>query len=164
MYETRNQMEVKLRAEALSNYLFNPKNCLLCLAQYTFDNNLPRVLVQCGHSICTICSKELIVNNQIACPFCCAVLEKVANVSSLPVNQQIFVTLQKTKEDKKNAEKEKMKSQQFSEEELKKCELHKSKIKHFFCIKHEQQLCKSCISYHTQKTKCEIVDLLNIKK
>ena len=156
----RSNEDVRMRAEALSNYLFSIKQCQRCLSLYNFDSNLPRVLVQCGHSICSLCVTDLVVDQKISCPFCNMQLTRVSSPEALPINQQIFVSLQKNKEEKEESQQ----GQQMDLEALQKCDIHRGKYQHYYCLKHEIQLCKACIVYHTQKSKCEIIDLVTVKK
>ncbi len=47
--------EIKKEAEIISRSLFNPRKCILCRKNFAITLNLPRILVQCGHSICSLC-------------------------------------------------------------------------------------------------------------
>ncbi len=157
--------EIKKKAEAMSNYLFNSKICLLCELQFTFDSNLPRILVQCGHSICSFCVKELLVNDELCCPFCQTSIKGITNIDFLPVNQQIFFTLQKSKEERGNKSMARnWKSEYSDDRELKYCETHRKKLKHFYCVHHDVRMCRSCFVYHKSVKNCEIIDLYELNK
>ena len=153
-------LEAKRKAEVLSSSLFNPKSCLLCEMQFTFDSNLPRILVQCGHSICSFCVKELIANDELRCPFCQTIIRGITNIDMLPVNQQIFFTLQKAKDDKIAKPNERYAQTDLAEDkEFKTCEIHRTKLKRFYCVNHELKMCQKCAIHHKGNRACEIKDL-----
>src|SRR4051794_26598880 len=43
--------------------------CPFCSSQYDETTHLPRVLVDCGHTICTQCLTNVLTQNTLKCPF-----------------------------------------------------------------------------------------------
>lgn len=71
-----------------------PLPCPSCLEAFDLERRLPRVLVQCGHTLCTSCLEPTYRNGCIRCPICFKVLGgDISWVSKLPVHSQIYSTL-----------------------------------------------------------------------
>ncbi|PIC41611.1 hypothetical protein B9Z55_008968 [Caenorhabditis nigoni] len=45
-------------------------DCKICLLAYTNFNRIPRILKNCGHTICEVCADALETNRMVVCPFC----------------------------------------------------------------------------------------------
>lgn len=45
-------------------------DCPQCKSTYNHTDRIPRLLVQCGHSLCDFCSLKLFSNFTISCPEC----------------------------------------------------------------------------------------------
>lgn len=45
-------------------------DCYKCKTQYNDADHVPRLLIQCGHSICERCTSDLFSNYTIICPEC----------------------------------------------------------------------------------------------
>ncbi|CAO4368732.1 unnamed protein product [Caenorhabditis nigoni] len=45
-------------------------DCKICLLAYTNFNRVPRILKNCGHTVCEACARTLEVNGLVVCPFC----------------------------------------------------------------------------------------------
>ena len=42
--------------------------CPICYSDYDVAENMPRIFVQCGHTVCTQCITVLVKKNEIRCP------------------------------------------------------------------------------------------------
>ena len=74
----------------LSRQLYDPEKCTFCKEKYNMNDNLPRILPQCGDCYCTNCVTNLIKEGVIVCPACESILTDVGSYQDVPVNQQIF--------------------------------------------------------------------------
>ena len=63
-------------------------DCFKC--QKPFDRRLqiPRLLINCGHSICELCASRLLEGGSIKCPDC-GTSTDTPSISSLPINQAL---------------------------------------------------------------------------
>lgn len=59
--------------------------CKLCSNSYNSLNNVPRLLVFCGHSVCTSCLTNSVKDNQIICPEC-GKMNPIVNIDDMPKN------------------------------------------------------------------------------
>ena len=75
-------------------------NCLKCSSHFDTFSHIPRLLPHCGHSLCTLCVKELISANFIVCPECNQV-NIAGSENDLPKNLAIL-TLQQEIRNKDN--------------------------------------------------------------
>lgn len=49
--------------------------------------------------------------------------------------------------------------------ELETCNIHTSKVKHFFCIKHKILICRLCfIEKHSNNTNCKVIDIYDLEQ
>ncbi|CAL2035788.1 unnamed protein product [Caenorhabditis brenneri] len=67
--------------------LGSPKasECEICTLEYS-DSLIPRILTNCGHTICQLCARNFLNNSRIACPFCRTVTKKIYQAKNLPKN------------------------------------------------------------------------------
>ena len=167
LYHIKNQRshsnETKQKADKLSHTLYNPQTCLLCCQNYSIASNLPRIMVQCGHTLCSDCVSRYIKDNYLICPFCQKCLKNVKNPESLPVNQQIFIVFQKNSK----SEEQRYESKSSTIEEsnvitLKSCRIHKNNMNHYFCSTHKDLYCEVCVNNHKVST-CKIIDVYQSK-
>ena len=158
-------LSMRQKAEFYSANFYNPKMCFNCSDKFSYDANLPRILVQCGHSFCTKCVSKMITSESITCPICEAVLKGVINIDYVPVNQQIFSSLRKKKsEQQMQEEAENGQGVNHEDFEFEKCSVHKRKVKHFYCLAEKEFICRLCkIEFHDNK-KCRVADLLETRR
>jgi hypothetical protein len=154
--KTINFEDMKNEAEKISENLFNPRKCVLCRRNFAIASNLPRIMVQCGHSFCSICSENYIDKNTcyLTCPFCDLKLKNIKSSEDLPVNQKIFYYLQKSNKEKKNAT-----------STIKSCQKHPDKPQKYICNIHKDKYCELCLKLHqTVEKNCEIFQIQNIRE
>lgn len=53
----------------------------------------PRIMVHCGHTICTACLYLFFKDQRIRCPLCLKVIKRLRVVEVLPLNHTIFKNL-----------------------------------------------------------------------
>lgn len=87
--------------------------CPCCLEPYDLEKKLPRVLVQCGHTLCTTCLEPTYRNKSLRCPICFKTLHDITWAGKLPLNSQVYSVLfaQKSIQLAKEAENPKHKQQ-----------------------------------------------------
>ena len=44
--------------------------CELCYEEFNNEFRVPRVLKECGHTFCDMCTLKLLKNQRITCPLC----------------------------------------------------------------------------------------------
>lgn len=70
--------------------LLNLNSCVLCKQDFNFTERIPRILVHCGHTICTACLKNFHKNRRVRCPLCLKLVKNIETLDRLPVNHTIF--------------------------------------------------------------------------
>lgn len=60
-------------------------DCYNCSSLYNRDENCPRLLIGCGHSICEKCLRKHYFDGAIMCPEC-KVINEAPNINSFPKN------------------------------------------------------------------------------
>ena len=78
------------------NY-YDELKCPLCKAAYNEEENLPRLLINCGHTLCSKCLNETLSanNNCITCQEDNTKYENVT-INSFPKNITLIKLIQKT--------------------------------------------------------------------
>ena len=51
---------------------------------------IPRILVHCGHTLCTSCIQTLHHNNRVRCPICRKLVKQLESAERLPLNINIL--------------------------------------------------------------------------
>ena len=64
--------------------------CGVCKLKYNVGDRLPRILINCGHTYCTLCLTKYYRKNRIRCPFCKKLVKKLESVEQLPLNINVF--------------------------------------------------------------------------
>ena len=83
--------------------LLNLKSCVLCKVDYNFTDRIPRILIHCGHTFCSICLKNFHKNRRVRCPMCLKLIKNIDTLDRLPVNHTIFSKMaEECKEDYRN--------------------------------------------------------------
>ncbi|CAL2031745.1 unnamed protein product [Caenorhabditis brenneri] len=121
--------------------------CGICFLQYNEEELIPRVLINCGHTICQQCAIRLSKDERtITCPFDREVTKLIRNggVNGLPKNFALLELSRKAnQEQEKNSEKE----------DDAPCFENPSHKAVFYCQQCEVELCDSCFtSVHKPKS------------
>jgi len=75
--------------------LLNNDNCPTCKAPYNLNDHVPKILVQCGHTICFFCMQMFFRDGSIRCPICLKLHKKLPSIEVLPTNHTIHAKLMK---------------------------------------------------------------------
>lgn len=137
--------------------------CQFCGLKYNVGERIPRVLVHCGHTLCTKCISELHHRDRVRCPICRKLVKQLESAERLPLNINILYEIV----DKNKV----LKSINFDyidedEEALedKICETHDERVKHFYCSCCQTIFCRECIKDNHSMEECFVVDLYEIHK
>jgi hypothetical protein len=67
---------------------FNSKECSICFEGYNCEKRKPLV-INCGHTFCEICLKQIIEKDRASCPICKFKINRVS-IKDIPVNYAIL--------------------------------------------------------------------------
>jgi hypothetical protein len=164
--------------EAFVHELTNLTRCGLCRSDYDLGAHLPRILIHCGHTLCSCCLQAFFKRGKVRCPFCLKLVKKLDGVDILPVNHTVFRRLveahNRSAEDKINAEqelfnlfdysqKQRAENQQIDKESgLPYCVVHNDRVEHFFCEFHKTLACRACCEASHINPECKIVELYEL--
>ncbi|CAD8203671.1 unnamed protein product [Paramecium octaurelia] len=172
--------------------LLNQKQCVLCKNDYNMKDRLPRILIHCGHTICTACLTNFYRNRRVRCPLCLKLIKHLDSVDRLPINHSIFTRMSNDINNKSKLhggtevidpqqylfnqfQQSALQSQKARQQEqnthpqvdsdsgLEFCEFHTDRVKHFFCMKHKVTCCRICSEMIHQRKDCIVVDLYEIE-
>ncbi|CAO4368707.1 unnamed protein product [Caenorhabditis nigoni] len=70
--------------------------CKICSESYTESSRIPRILKECGHTVCQECVQKLLNSqrNHIFCPFCMRATVVTGSADSLPKNYEALEMLE----------------------------------------------------------------------
>ena len=144
------------------------QSCGVCGNAYDLALRAPRILVHCGHTVCTSCLYLFFKDQRIRCPLCSKVIKRLRVVEVLPLNHQIFNVLSNRLQeheidpinlalrlpDEINRE-----LTEKEEVDVPLCELHGDRYKHFACVQHSVLLCRVCVTESTHPCPAHLLDL-----
>ena len=148
------------------------QKCPICNEEYDLAAKAPRILIHCGHTVCTDCLYLFFKDQKIRCPLCAKTIKRLKLVEVLPLNHLIYNMLTKLIPDNL-VDPINMRlmlpyemAEEFTEQEdyqFPLCSLHNDRIQHFVCLNHNLLLCRACIieNYHYCRT--SIVDLYSLR-
>ena len=64
--------------------------CQFCGLKYNVGERIPRILVHCGHTLCTNCISELHHHDRVRCPICRKLIKHLESAERLPLNINIL--------------------------------------------------------------------------
>ena len=96
---TETSKETREKINEYVKTLINLKSCVLCKEDYDFSEKIPRILVHCGHTICTQCLRNFHKNRRIRCPLCLKLIKNIDTLDRLPVNHTIFSKMMEERKD-----------------------------------------------------------------
>lgn len=137
--------------------------CQFCGLKYNVGERIPRILVHCGHTLCTSCIQQLHHKNRVRCPICRKLVKQLESAERLPLNINILYEV---------VEKDPILSKtnfDFDDEDEdtlaeKLCENHTERVKHFYCSNHLTVFCRECIKQFHSDDECFVVDLYEIQR
>jgi len=132
-------------------------SCQNCANKFNIGERIPRILVNCGHTLCTKCLESLCVNFRIRCIICSKLIKNIDNVEKLPLNINILHEI---------ADEDPMlcKVDFECEDNSQLCKQHSERMAHFFCSVHRTIFCRECIKIDHNDPSCFVVDLYEILK
>lgn len=65
-------------------------DCPNCKTFYNENSHIPRLLIQCGHSLCEKCTYSLFSNNSLLCPEC-TTPNYVGSIEAFPQNLSLLL-------------------------------------------------------------------------
>ena len=69
--------------------------CPICQNDYDSSIRVPKILVSCGHTACSVClTTEALENGKIVCPEDLIVYDKVDSIENLPTNKTLLALLE----------------------------------------------------------------------
>ncbi|CAL4118837.1 unnamed protein product, partial [Meganyctiphanes norvegica] len=124
-------------------------SCKICFNAFNMTDRRPRNL-DCGHSYCTLCCTELVMQQQGQCPNNCRKQsdKTVNDANAIPIAIQVEEIIQAFNEHE-HSDEEKA-ATEFCEEHGVKCL--------FFCESHDKFICHVCFIVEHNKGNCKIVD------
>ena len=82
-----------------NNNSYDETKCPLCKQLYNEDNRIPRILLNCGHTICSNCISFCINNSSILkCPEDLTEYPNISSLSTFPMNKALIKLLHKISE------------------------------------------------------------------
>ena len=85
----------KSLAYEFARKLMNDEKCPICKSEYNLNECTPKVLVQCGHTICFRCLEHFYRGDKIRCPICLKLHKKIPSLEVLPTNHTLHAKLLK---------------------------------------------------------------------
>ena len=64
--------------------------CQFCGLKYNVGERIPRILVHCGHTLCTSCIQQLHHKDRVRCPICRKLIKGLESAERLPLNINIL--------------------------------------------------------------------------
>merc|ERR1719284_2135404 len=64
--------------------------CQFCAKRYNVGERIPRILVHCGHTLCTSCIQQLHHQDRVRCPICRKLIKQLDSAERLPLNINIL--------------------------------------------------------------------------
>lgn len=91
MPEDKKELAIQFASKLLNDYC-----CPICKQEYDLDQKTPKILVQCGHTICFQCLQMFFKDFKVRCPMCLKLVKRIRGVEVLPTNHTIHAKLIKT--------------------------------------------------------------------
>lgn len=164
--------EERQRATDYSAKILNLSTCPVCELNYDLASRAPRILIHCGHTVCTACLYLFFKDQKIRCPLCSKIIKRLRFLEILPLNHQIFQILaSQNPRDNVDPINQALKLPSEMTEELAEkedyefplCELHVDRYKHFVCLHHNVILCRACLNEDMHHCEFNIVDLYSLQ-
>ena len=169
--KTYNEQDIK-NAHKFASQIFCPETCPLCQKKYDLSMKAPRILIHCGHTLCTSCLYLFFKDQRIRCPLCLKLVKRIRLIETLPLNHKSFEILI-NKIDPKLIDASNrtlklpaqlMKDLEDEDIDYPICEKHQDRFQHFMCLEEKVILCRVCIMENVHKSGSHLLDLYLIKQ
>jgi len=133
--------------------------CFKCHLPYNDNENCPRLLIACGHSLCQTCLHKAFSQSTVVCPECQTV-NKASQLSDFPKNLALLHIKPPPSSSLEKKHQPRDTSPGVSNNNYPLCKKHKKRIE-AFCENDRQLLCITCIleeGYKNQEI-CSINDV-----
>ena len=135
--------------------------CQFCALKYNVGERIPRILVHCGHTLCTTCIQSLHHKDRVRCPVCRKLVKNLETVERLPLNIDIlYEVVERDPILSKITFDFDEEAEEITDEKL--CSEHPERVKHFYCSVHGTIFCRECIKVLHSENECYVVDLYEI--
>ena len=140
--------------------------CQFCGFKYNVGERIPRILVHCGHTLCTNCISELHHQDRVRCPICRKLIKNLDSAERLPLNINILFEIVQKDKMLKDCNFDFDGEQNLDEADMKGkfCTEHEDRIMHFYCSNHKTMFCRECIKMYHSDDECFVVDLYEIQR
>lgn len=140
--------------------------CPICQNKYNEEANVPRLLLSCGHTVCTYCINQSIsLNNKtITCPEDHTTYQNIENAESMPKNMTLIKLIKKTNENisspKRNntlsatnrlLESIKTTKNKSARKSITYCIQHQNRALEIICIDDKCKICTNCALFGQHK-------------
>lgn len=160
--------EERDRAKQYSRQIIDLEKCPLCNSLYDLALKAPRVLVNCGHTMCTECLYMFFKDQKIKCPMCSKYVKRIRAIETLPLNHTIYHSLINVLPTKlidpinstlryPNEIVEEI--QQLDTVEYPLCEEHVDRYKHFMNTHSGAMYCRACMQSDPRIEAIGVLDL-----
>ena len=140
--------------------------CQFCGMKYNVGERIPRILVHCGHTLCTSCLSELHHQDRIRCPICRKLIKNLDSPERLPLNINILFEIVEKDKTLKNLnfdfdcewnteDPDEMMKEKF-------CPEHPDRVMHFYDSYDKTVFCRECIKLYHSGEESFVVDLYEI--
>ena len=126
---------------------------------------IPRILVHCGHTLCTNCISELHHQDRVRCPICRKLIKQLDSAERLPLNINILYEI--VEKDKRLAACNfDFENEALDDDSLKDkfCKEHPDRIAHFYDSYDMKIFCRECIKLSHSGEESFVVDLYEIQR
>ena len=163
--------EERQRAAEYSGKILNLKICPVCDLNFDLASRAPRILIHCGHTVCTACLYLFFKDQRIRCPLCSKIIKRLRFLEILPLNHQIYHLLHlKTRPNEIDPINSTLRlpSEMTEEFEGKEdyefwlCGNHVDRFMHFACLHCNVILCRLCITEKVHNCDYNIIDLYSL--
>jgi len=161
-------VEEREKAKEFSKQIIDLEKCPLCTSLYDLSLKAPRILVNCGHTLCTECLYMFFKDQKIKCPLCSKFVKRIRSIEILPLNHTIYHSLINILPTKliepinstlryPNEITEEI--QQLDTVEYPLCEFHPDRVKHFMDVNIGGMYCRACIQEDPALEQIQMLDL-----
>lgn len=134
--------------------------CPFCAQLYDIGPRVPKIMINCGHTLCTSCIQQINRGSSVKCPVCRKKIKDIQDAANtLPMNFDILYEVVMRNESLRSIKFEKPKPFKNLN-----CSIHDKRRRHYFCNFHQVVICRQCTSETHSEEVCFVIDLTEIHK